>query len=316
MLLPVEIIVDLLYFSLIKTQVKFSIIYCKKQAKHVLNPNELSSCITLGMMDYAISVSGIKIIKKEINYMQINKEQGIVACYWFDLNESEILPTVSNTILSRKTNRSKYAEKINAYTDGNTVLLRDFPKDVIETMLKIEDSFWTSEAIIKDVFHWVHLSKKKFYRNVLGLYWKELGGEMKDYPFLILLKYFRRVAILLYRFGAKVFIKRHLKTLYESSSLLIIPLPRRELMLESFFELGQISYKKWLELTEAGFVLQPLSFYTFSKIGTSNDLIERLNQLTGQQTNFYWLFRAGKSNLKSKTIIKLSKPIEQILSIK
>jgi hypothetical protein len=182
-------------------------------------------------------------------------------------------------------------------------------------MLKIEEAFWTNEAIIKDVFHWVHLTKEKFYKNILGLYWKELGSGITDYPFLILLKYYRRCAITLYRLGVKFLIKKHLTALYESSSLLIIPLPEKESMMESFFELGRISYKKWLELSEAGFVLQPLSFYTFSKIGHSNDLIDRLNQLTGQRSNFYWLFRVGKSNLKFNTNIKLSKPIEQILSI-
>ena len=302
-------------FQFNKDSNEFKIIYCKKQATHVLNPNELSSSISLGMMDYAISILGLKIIKKEINFLELNYDQGVVACYWFDFDNSTILPTVKNSILNRKTNRSKHSEKVRASTDDKIVLIKDFPKELIQHFLKIEDTFWTNEAILRDVFHWVHLSKKHFYKKILGLYWRELGGGITDYPFFILLKYFRKWAILLYRLGVKFIIKAHLTALYESSSLLLIPLPSQEITVESFFELGRISYKKWLEMTDAGLVLQPLSFYTFSQIGYANDLIDELNQLTGQQNNFYWIFRAGKSNLKADTNIKLSKSIEQILSI-
>lgn len=282
-------------FNVVSNELK--IIYCKKQAEHVLNPNEISSCITLGMMDYVLSISELKINKKEFYLKSLSKDQGVVACYWIDFNDSTISPLLKDLILSRKTDRNRYVDKVKAFTEDKIMMIKDIPKDIIEMMLNSEDDFWTNESIIKDVFRWVHLSKQSYYKNKLGLYWKDLGSGIKEYPFLVLIKYCRKWAIFFYRSGVKFLVKKHF------------------LKLESFFDLGRVSYKKWLKLSQAGYVLQPISFYTFSKMGCQNDLIDRLNQLTGQDAVFYWIFRAGKSNLISDKNIKVSKPIEQILSI-
>lgn len=302
------------HFEYIQKTQQLNIIYCKKQAEHILNPNELSSCVSLGMMDYVISNCGLKIVFKDINLTEIKNDQAIIAQYQFDLNQGKLDLELKDSILNRNTFRFKFNQKIKQLNLEGLLFLPDLPNHLESLMLEKEDQIWTNEKIINDIFKWVHLTKTRALDNKLGMYWKELGMTWLEFPFVLLLKYTTGLSILLYKVFINKIIKKHLGKLYSSSSFIFVPLVSERVEEKSMFELGYLSYQKWLKLTSLGYTLQPLSFYTFSDFG-NNNIIDEINSIFKTKYCFFWIFRIGKIDYKKPNKEKRALPLEKILRI-
>lgn len=295
---------------------ELEIIYDKKIAEHILNTNEISSIITLGMMDYVLNHCDIGIIKKEIFFNRFNFDQSVVAIYQLEFKQLIINKNLKELILSRRTIRSNY-DRVECDFNDHSIYYKDMiPQNLIELMLIKEDDFWSNKNIINDVFKWVHLTKAEANRKKIGLYWRDLGVTIKDYVFIALMKIFPRFGIIIYKAFAKYFVKSHLRDLYSNSSFIFFPTSSLSNESESYFNLGAFTYQKWLELTKLGYQLQPLSFYTFFKLNTENEIISEINKLFGRNYKFYWIFRVGKINPKFKFSKSESLlPIKDILRV-
>jgi len=284
-------------FKFIKSRNVLQIIYIKNLGEHILNPNEMASLISLGMIDYLISNSGMSIKDKQLFFQEINKDNEIVAEYIFEDN-SFIDEKFFEVCLKRSTFREKFSKKVLELSPPKDIIFqKEVSQDFIKSMLSVEDIFWENIDILKDVFSWVNLSHRDHVLRRRGLYWKELGVNGFEWPFLALVKYTPRLAIKFYRIIGSRLIKRHINNIYSHSSFLFITVRNDLGFHQKFFELGSKAIQVWLELTKQKISAQPLSFYTFYKIHINDemndDFSNQLKLIVKEENVFIWIYRIG-----------------------
>jgi hypothetical protein len=190
-----------------------------------------------------------------------------------------------------------------------------------------ELTIWEKPLVIKDIFKWVRFTQKSYIKYSSGLYWKDLGAKIFEFPVLLLIRFFPWVPRFLIHIGFgfvfKDVVSRNVKS---SSGLLLVSGSVSDKM--TLENVGRFVMRSWLSLTKHGYVMQPLSIQSISiywissktyftnltpkneKLFKSGELLLKKLFEVPNELGPVWLLRIGKP--KNPKTPSLRKPLSTI----
>lgn len=319
---------------------KMFIYHNYKISAHSFNPDNIASCVSFGMMMFAIEDEALRQgyeVKFVIHEAALTTEEAFIECHFEKKNTGKLPLFPEDVYYNRKTSREpfvrnnlpmfemkKFLDELSKKSDYIDLKMETKVSNVtLKWMKKVESVFWNKKNYLQEIFQWVHFSKSKHEAIKRGFHWKELGAMITDLPFLILIKYATPFAIILYNAFIHLIIFRQFTKSLDHSGLVMLSLKRKPNVVECL-EIGKTVMHLWLKIADLGMVSQPLSIQTFFISFTSWGFYDKewpqsvLKQLEGNLNKDFkvadtfkpfWLFRFGYESDKSKPIrsIKLTK---------
>lgn len=287
---------------------KLFIFHDEAVARHIINPENLSSIFALGAFLTCLEVSAAA--DGYAVAFEKTPEFGFADKAWASIvfsKASSNLPMAqltSHVLSARKTVRDHYSNekvelsKLPARTEKNTsVKIRyvgALDDDFLGCLLDIEEANWKNANFVRDVFGKVVLSKKQYLTQRYGLYWRDLGVLLIDYPVVFLIKTFPALPKILWPLGFKIFLEMKFKVQMRKSAGFAL-MTVKNIDRDGFFAAGRECCHWWLQITKLGLVAQPLSAATMGIVyaGLYNDGRFHLTQnfLTKIQQQFQWFFK-------------------------
>ncbi len=304
------------------------IFHDERRAHHSLNRQNHASCLALGALIEAMKIAGTAYgfeAQFELIFENKKKDLSLWAIVAFFRSHTKRDP-LSLVMSERCTDRRLYHG--GSVEDAVFRQIRDLGLASKHCQLHIQgrhtiqfinyfthtESFlWKNQKIVKDLIHWMRLSKSECEQNQDGMSWKNVGLNSVEALFLRLVRSFPVLPKLIWDLGFKFKIRSDAKKSIVSSAGLIC-FTAKNLDPESLCQAGQLAYRVWLMLNANGYGVQPLSFSSSSigdlvsgslSIETSEK--ERRHFARGLeifQAHFnlkaneipVWMFRTGKSS--------------------
>lgn len=298
---------------------KIYIYHNQKIAEHELNPNNLTSVLTYGMIiqmieELSLSFNFSYTIKS--NFIRNGEYLDKVDCWAevsFDQFKNEVKSNYFNTVV---TNRLPYKSDEVKFPSMNKdiFILNRLDGKILNEVLKIDSLLWTNSKVVKDIFHWIHLSKKKYDLAKTGFHYSELNLSYFEAFFLVLLKN-KFILNLIPEYLIRLFHQVKTKCVLNQTPHYICFTNKIE-KIEDLISLGKDVFHVKFILANEGIVTQPLTILTLPYLFEKNFKINKIfeydfeiiqKELKSKTKNHFdevcWIFRAGYP----KKILPISK---------
>lgn len=288
---------------------KIDINHNQEIAKHELNPNNLTSVITYGMIIQMIEEQSLA-----FNFSYTAKSHFIVDGIFLDKVEcwgtirfaqfqQEIKNNFFNAVV---TNRFPYIgdEVRFPVMSKNIIILNKITGNLLRDFLEIDSLLWSNSRVVRDIFHWIHLSKKKYDMAKTGFHYSELNLNYLEAFFLVLLKN-KLILAVIPECLIRLFHKVKTKSVLNQTPHYICFTNKIE-KIEDLISLGKEVFHVKFILAKEGIVTQPLTILTLPYLFEKNFNIKKIFDYDFEnfqkklklksKHNFdevCWIFRAG-----------------------
>lgn len=160
------------------------------------------------------------------------------------------------------TNRLPYSSaKVNfPKMNKEIVILNKLEGKILHEVLKIDSLLWSNFKVVKDIFTWIHLSKKKYNIAKTGFHYSELNLSYFEAFFLILLKN-QFVLAIVPEYFIRLFHQLKTKSVLNQTPHYICFTNKIE-KIEDLISLGKEVFHVKFILANEGIVTQPLTILT------------------------------------------------------
>lgn len=278
-------------------------------AKHELNPNNLTSVLTYGMIlqmieELSLAFNFSYTIKSNflINGEYIDK----VEC-WGEVSFGRFNEEVKINFFNKVvTNRLPYDNATVNFPSLNKdiFVLSKLDGKILREVLKIDSLLWSNPKVVKDIFHWIHLSKRKYNFAKTGFHYSELNLSYFEAFFLVLLKN-QFVLALIPEYFLRLFHQLKTKSVLNQTPHYICFTNKIE-KIEDLISLGKEVFHVKFILANEGIVTQPLTILTLPYLFEKNFKIKQIfkydfenfqKELKLKSKNHFnevcWILRAG-----------------------
>ncbi|MCE3269425.1 MAG: hypothetical protein K0R49_1679 [Burkholderiales bacterium] len=317
------------------------ILHDENRAKHLLNPNNISSVIAFGTLVEAIYM-GAQSIGYSANYKFMSdfgkkntNTPWVEISFEKKINDNDF---DADAFFTRSVIRNNYQKQaipfdilnnfpIN-FSDIDTVkisLVNHINDDFIEFSTKVENKWWQNSTMIYDILKWVRWTNKKYIQVRDGMHWSETGCSIFEIPLIWLVFKSSTIRNLIKTQMSKNLAKQTQTRLTNSGGL--IAFSTKDQTLQSFFDVGRVAMRSAIKLKELGIVYQPLSLQSFfinqnkinfdipeiklplEELNAHKDIVRKQFNL---ENNFLplWIFRIGYpiKKVTTKSSLRLDTP--------
>lgn len=288
---------------------KIYINHNQKIAQHELNPNNLTSVLTYGMIIQMIEELSLAFnfsYTTKLNFLINGQCLDKVEC-WAEVSFGQFKQDVkSNFFNAVVTNRLPYknVEVKFPVMNKNVFILNKLDGKILREILKIDSLLWSNAKVVSDIFHWIHLNKKKYDMAKTGFHYSELNLSYIEAFFLVILKN-KFILALIPEYFIRLFHQVKTKSVLNQTPHYICFTNKIE-KIEDLISLGKEVFHVKFILANEGIVTQPLTILTLPYLFEKNFKIKKIFQYDYRyfqkelklktKNNFdeiSWIFRAG-----------------------
>ncbi len=248
-------------------------------AQHELNPRNLTSVITLGMIHQMMELMAKEFtftFKSQSKIGKLNFELKETQC-WMEFSDLHFTRPIHEDFFSQvKTNRGEYTNRALGAIDlvEDVYLTNKLEKDLINEISLAAFFFGENKKVVKDVLKWIHFSPNEYRRLASGFYFKEVNINFFEIPIIFLLKI--KVILMLFPLGIiRFFFSQKITKIHAATENYLVFVGDYK-DANSLYELGKKVYRLKFQLASRGITSHPLSLLTFPHLFHENFGTEKL----------------------------------------
>lgn len=321
---------------------KLRIYHSWARAAHPLNPNGIASCLSLGCLVEALSISascyGNHI---EVQYHDFLKTDGSCWASVEFLSTQQPEDPLLKFIGQRATDRRLFSKGDlpsaaieNAVTSGKDLApaglhcLEKMTPELTDYIIQSEKLIMDHPQILPKILEWTRFSADETQHSGDGLSLKNMGIRFWETPTLLLIKKYPKLLQVIKGILIPQHMNRVRKQLNSSAGLVCVSIPKQA---QFSPQAGRMMYRAWLELTKLGFGVQPLTIASTLVFCAHGGLLDP--SYSQNWTDFFkggeeilrrafkipvdhlpiWMIRTGRASALPKDLRTLRKPIQEVL---
>ncbi len=285
-------------------------------ANHPLNPANLTSVLTLGCMLEAIKIAATHF--GLVTEVQLDRFPAGENEVWAKINFvggeaplDELFSALEHRTTDRRLFRKGFeklpVQKLKLLSDSRAEIhLAPVSRDLVDYIVNTEDFLPKHPGALPAVLKWVRFSLSSARRTGDGLSWHNMGVKFWELPVIKLIQSFPGIVTILRPGLLPPHRARTRAQVASSAAVIAVSIPYRAGAVPSIapidiVQAGRTMFRAWLELTKAGFAVQPLS------LSSLPIYYDRSNQLDDFFTSQKALIRNGEKLLRDELGISLDR---------
>lgn len=240
------------------------------QAAHPLNPKGLASCLSLGCLIEALSISASRFGNQiEVQYLDFSEAADRPWAIVEFLSTQQPEDPLIKFIRSRATDRrlfgkgdlpiasiEKAMKSTKDLAPADLHCLGKMNPELTEYITQSEKLIMDHELILPKILEWTRFSESEAQLTGDGLSLKNMGIRFWEVPTLLLIKKYPALLQVIKGILIPQHMNRVRKQLNSSAGLVCVSIPKQA---HHSPQAGRMMYRTWLELTKLGFGVQPLT---------------------------------------------------------